>query len=227
MAITPQQTVQLKQVSRGNFLMSNVLKHNVLFREGTKGDAAYILTEGKIEISGTVEGHNKVFANLTPVSIFGEMALFLDEGVRTATATAREDSKVIKVTKDDFDEYLQNSPKVITSIITVLVNRLKTTTQKAMKVPSANMGVVRMLDMFVANGAKELKYESTLKSLADSFLTTTEKIEHYIQELADQGLLTISRNNNERRVIQILEQDLFKTVVQNKKNKLSTEAPFT
>ena len=61
------------------------------------------------------------------------MALFLDDNMRTATAIALEDSKVIEVTKDDLDEFMRASPKVIASIITVLVSRLKTTTKKAMK----------------------------------------------------------------------------------------------
>ena len=126
----------MKQVSHGNYLMRNVLKHNVVFNEGTRGDAAYILTEGKIEISGIIEGHKKVFAILKPISIFGEMALFLDDNTRTATAIALEDSKVIVVTSDDLEQFMRESPKVISSIITVLVGRLKTTTKKAMKVPS-------------------------------------------------------------------------------------------
>lgn len=217
MTIVQQQTVQMKQVSRGNFLMRNVLKHNVVFNEGAKGDAAYILTEGKIEISGIIEGHKKVFANLKPISIFGEMALFLDEGLRTATAIALEDSKVIAVTKDDLDEYMRESPKVIASIITVLVSRLKSTTKKAMKVPSTGMGVVRMLDMFAANGTMELKYESTLKTFADTFITSTENIEQYIHGLAQQGLLVVGRDGNDRRIIRIRERELLNAVMQNKK----------
>jgi len=214
--IVQQQTLQMKQVSRGNYLMRNVLRHNVVFNEGSRGDAAYILTEGKIEISGTIEGHKKVFAILKPISIFGEMALFLDEGVRTATAIALEDSKVIVVTKDDLDEFMRESPRVISSIITVLVSRLKSTTQKAMKVPSTGMGVVRMLDLFATNGKMELKYDPTIKAFADTFITTTEKIEQYIHGLAEQDLVAIGRDSSDRRIIRIMERDLLHSVMQKK-----------
>lgn len=208
--------LQMKQVSRGNYLMRNVLKHNMVFTEGAKGDAAYILTEGKIEISGTVEGHKKVFAILNPISIFGEMALFLDEGVRTATAIALEDSKVIVVTQDDLDEFMRESPRVIASIITVLVNRLKSTTKKAMKVPSIGMGVVRMLDLFATNGKLELKYEPTIKSFAETFVTSTDKIEQYIHGLAQQELLAVGRDASDRRIIRIRERDMLHAVMRNK-----------
>ncbi|WP_242653056.1 Crp/Fnr family transcriptional regulator [Pseudodesulfovibrio hydrargyri] len=209
-----QQNVQLKQVSRGNYLMRNVLKYNMVFNEGSKGDAAYILTEGKIEISGTVEGRKKVFAILKPISIFGEMALFLEDGVRTATAIALEDSKVIVVTRDDLDEFMRKSPKVIASIITVLVGRLKSTTRKAMKVPSVGLGVVRILDLFSACGKLELKYDPTIKTLAETFVTTPDRIERYVRELADQDLLAVGRDVNDTRIIRIRERDMLAAVMQ-------------
>lgn len=211
-----QQQIQMKKVSHGNFLMRNVLKHNVVFNEGAKGDAAYILVEGKIEISGIIEGHKKVFAILNPISIFGEMALFLDEGARTATAIALEDSKVIVVTKDDLDEYMRQSPRVISSIITVLVSRLKSTTKKAMKVPSTGMGVVRTLDLFASNGKMSIKYDSFVKSQSETFVTTPERIEGYLHGMADQGLVAIGRDENDTRVIRLRERNLLSAVMKKK-----------
>ncbi len=216
MTIVQQQTVQMKQVSRGNYLMRNVLKHNVVFNEGTKGDAAYILTDGKIEISGIIEGHKKVFAILRPISIFGEMALFLDDNARTATAIALEDSKVIVVTKDDLEEFMRESPKVISSIITVLVSRLKSTTKKAMKVPSVGMGVVRILDLFASNGQMTIRYDSAVKSMADTFVTMPDRIEQYIHGLSEQGLLVIGRDEHDTRVIKLRERHILNAVMKHK-----------
>ncbi|QGY38764.1 cyclic nucleotide-binding domain-containing protein [Pseudodesulfovibrio cashew] len=211
-----QQPLQMKQVSRGHYLMRNVLKHNVVFNEGAKGDAAYILTEGKIEISGIIEGHKKVFAILKPISLFGEMALFLDEGTRTATATALEDSKVVVVTKDDLQEFLRESPKVIAAIITVLVGRLKSTTRKAMQVPSVGMGVVRTLDLMADHGITTIRYDKTVRSLADTFVTTPERIEGYIHGLADQRLLVVGRDENDTRIIRLREKHLFNEIMRSK-----------
>jgi DNA-binding MarR family transcriptional regulator len=121
------------------------------------------------------------------------------------------------VTKDNLDEFMRESPKVIASIITVLVSRLKSTTKKSLKVPSIGMGVVRILDMFATNGKMELKYESTIKTLADIFVTSTEKIEQYVHGLAQQELLAVGRDTNDRRIIRIRERDMLIAVMQNKK----------
>ena len=212
-----QNTIEMKRVSKGNYLMRNALKHNVIFNEGAKGDAAYILTQGRVEISAVVEGHKKVFAILNPVSIFGEMALFTEDGVRTATAIPLEDSKIIVVTKDDLQDFIQQSPKVISAMITVLVNRLKSTTKKAVKIPSVGMGVVRTLDLFARNDTMSIGYDACVKSLADTFLTTTERIEGYIHGLQNEGLLAIGRDEHDRRTIKLREKHLLNEVMRNKK----------
>ena len=63
-----QNTVVMKRVSQGSFLQRSVLKHNVIFTEGSRGDEAYLLVDGKVEISGSVDGRKKVFAVLQPVA---------------------------------------------------------------------------------------------------------------------------------------------------------------
>lgn len=212
-----QHSIQMKQVSKGNYLMRSVLKHNMIFSEGTRGDAAFILTEGKVEISGTVEGHKKVFAVLKPISIFGEMALFTNDGTRTATAIALEDSKIIVVTRDDLEDFMRESPKVIAAIITVLVSRLKSTSKRAMRAPSVGMGVVRTLDLFAHNGTMSITYDTLVKSLADTFLTTTDRIEGYIHGLQNEGLLSVGRDEHDQRVVKLRKKDILNEVMRNKK----------
>lgn len=212
-----QNSIQMKQVSKGNYLMRSVLKHNVIFNEGSKGDAAYILTEGEVEISSVVDGHKKVFAILKPISIFGEMALFTDDGTRTATAIALKDSQIIVVTKDDLDDFMRKSPKVIASIITVLVARLKSTTKKAMRVPSIGMGVVRTLDLFAQNGTMTIGYDGIVNSLADTFITSTDRIEDYIHGLQDKGLLVVGRDDADQRIIKLREKHILNEIMRNSK----------
>jgi len=212
-----QHSIQMKQVSKGNYLMRSVLKHNVIFNEGARGDAAYILTEGEVEISGVTEGHKKVFAILKPISIFGEMALFSDDGTRTATAIALKDSKIIVVTKDDLDDFMRQSPKVIASIITVLVARLKSTTKKSLRVPSMGMGIVRALDLFAQNDTMTIGYDGFVNSMAATFLASSDRIESYVLGLQDKGLLVIGRDDINQRVIRLREKHILNEVMRKPK----------
>jgi CRP-like cAMP-binding protein len=180
----------MRRVSKG-FLVKTFLKHNVVFVEGSRGDQAFILMEGEVEISGTVDGRKKVFAVLKPPSIFGEMALFLEDQTRTATAMTLEDTKLVIITRDDLDDYFAKAPQVISSILQVLVSRLKATTKKALKVPNVPLGICRALHLFVLNGHMELGYDSAIRTLADMFVISPAAVENYLGQLAEQGHLNI------------------------------------
>jgi len=213
-------SVVMKRVSHGSFLQRTVLKHNVVFTEGSKGEEAFLLVEGKIEISGSVDGRKKVFAVLQPVSIFGEMALFLEDKSRTATAIALEDSKVVVMNRDDLEGYIDSAPPAISAMLRVMVARLKSTTKKALRAPNVPMGIVRVLDLFESNGKNEILYDSAVRQLADIFVCGAQTIEGYLQGLATQGHIAIESVEQEgiaasgRRVIRIITPHLLQTVIQ-------------
>ncbi|HWR04048.1 MAG TPA: cyclic nucleotide-binding domain-containing protein [Humidesulfovibrio sp.] len=212
-------SVVMKRVSQGSFLQRTVLKHNVIFSEGSKGEEAYILVDGKVEISGSVDGRKKVFAVLQPVSIFGEMALFLENHGRTATAIALEDSKVVVLNGDDLDGYIESAPPAIQAILNVMVTRLKNTTKKALRAPNVPMGIVRVLDLFELNGKTEILYDSAVRHLADIFVCSPATIEGYLQGLVTQGHLAIDVSGaagpaaSGRRVIRLLTPHLMQAVL--------------
>src|SRR5271154_3526854 len=63
-----------------------------IFREGAPGDGVYFVKEGLVEISGLVGGNTRrVFSQLGPGEIFGEMAV-IEDRPRSATATPPKDT---------------------------------------------------------------------------------------------------------------------------------------
>ena len=218
-----QDTVVMKRVSQGSFLQRTVLKHNVIFTEGSKGDEAYLLVDGKVEISGAVDGRKKVFAILQPVSMFGEMALFLDDRGRTATAIALEDSKVVVLNRDDLEGFIEAAPPAIAAMLNTLVARLKSTTKKALRAPNVPMGIVRILDLFESNGVTEIGYDQAVRHMSDIFVCSPQTIEGYIQGLAQKGHVVVDTSGGSgpaasgRRVLRILTPQLLHVVVNTPK----------
>ncbi|MBU1228678.1 MAG: cyclic nucleotide-binding domain-containing protein [Proteobacteria bacterium] len=211
-------SVVLKRVSQGSFLQRTMLKHNVIFTEGSKGDEAYLLVDGKVEISGSVDGRKKVFAVLQPVAMFGEMALFLEDHGRTATAIALEDSKVVVINRDDLQDYIDTCPPAIAAMLNVMVSRLKKTTKKALRAPNVPLGIVRVLDILQANGVSEVLYDSAVRQMADIFVCGPQTIEGYLHGLAGQGHILVDTSGGSgpatsgRRVLRILTPQLLHAV---------------
>ena len=82
----------------------------VLFNEGDPGDALYIIYEGAIRISKTIDrdaGTEKSLALLSAGTYLGEMTL-LEGASRSASARAEVDSVVLKLSREDFIRLLHN-----------------------------------------------------------------------------------------------------------------------
>ncbi|MBF0094752.1 MAG: cyclic nucleotide-binding domain-containing protein [Alphaproteobacteria bacterium] len=96
---------------------------NVVFREGEEGDRAYLLQEGAIEIVSEAAG-GKVLGVITPGSLFGEMAL-IDDKPRMATARAKEQSTVVIIGRQAFQEKLQKADPFIRGLLKIFVRNIR------------------------------------------------------------------------------------------------------
>ena len=81
---------------------------DVIFEEGIEQDSLFITLSGRVLISkATRTGEQKSIATLRAGSFFGEMALF-DDFVRSATATAVGDVRVLEMSKSALMEFIAN-----------------------------------------------------------------------------------------------------------------------
>src|SRR4030095_7135228 len=98
-----------------------------IFRKGDPGDAMYLIDIGKVRISVTdTEGQTVNLADLGPGDFFGEMAMLDGQG-RSATATAVEDARLAKLTREDFLQFMRDDPRVPLELLNSLTARLRRT----------------------------------------------------------------------------------------------------
>ena len=100
-------------------------KYDLIFTEGSPGDCAYMIDEGRIAIIAEKNIH---LAILSTNAIFGKMAL-IDEEVRTATAFALEDSQLSVITPKTLHYLMENEPLTLGPLLGVLSQRLRQTTK--------------------------------------------------------------------------------------------------
>src|SRR5690348_1620263 len=112
----------------GQFLtIHDYPKSATIFRKGDPGDAMYLIDLGKVGISITdADGHVVTLAELGAGDFFGEMAMLDGQG-RSANAVALEDSRVAKLTRDDFLQFMKSDPRVTLELLTALTHRLRRT----------------------------------------------------------------------------------------------------
>jgi CRP-like cAMP-binding protein len=79
----------------------------ILFRAGDVADGAYVVQQGSFALQAPRAGDADVVAG--PGTLLGESAL-LAETIRPATATAREDSTVLRISRTMFLKMLEGYP---------------------------------------------------------------------------------------------------------------------
>ena len=80
----------------------------------------YVVIEGEVDIIV----HGKVVLSLVPGGILGEMAL-IDEQVRSATAVAKTDCKLVPITERRFLFLVQQTPFFSIEVMKIMAYRLR------------------------------------------------------------------------------------------------------
>lgn len=100
-----------------------------ILEEGQPGKNLYIIAEGMVEIRKRIEdGREKLLAALEEGTFFGEIALF-DRGLRTASVRALEDTTILEIDGDRFNELISSHPvpgvKILRAMMAEMVYRLR------------------------------------------------------------------------------------------------------
>lgn len=93
-----------------------------IFEEGESGQHAYLIERGAIRISACRQGEEKELAILREGEMFGEIAL-IDQRLRTASATALEETTLIPISRALMVDKLKHSDPLLSYILDVLVER--------------------------------------------------------------------------------------------------------
>ena len=130
-------------------------KSATIFRNGDPGDAMYLIDVGKVRINITdADGAVVTLAELGPGDFFGEMAM-LDGHGRSANATAIDDARLAKLTRDDFLSFMRSDPRVTLELLTALTQRLRRTDELLRHRVSRNVNQEEALRMTFADRAAD------------------------------------------------------------------------
>lgn len=101
----------------------------MLFHEGDPGGSLYVILSGRVKVSAfSSEGRECVLSFAGPGEVLGEITL-LDGGPRTASGCALEATRALHIARRDFLPVLERNSQATLHIVSVLCERLRTTSQ--------------------------------------------------------------------------------------------------
>lgn len=99
-----------------------------IFAQGDEGDAAYIVISGSVDVIVGTDGSATAVTTLGRAEIFGEIAVLCDLR-RTTGIRAHEDASVLKLSRTQLLNLMQEFPDIALEMIRILGNRLQATTK--------------------------------------------------------------------------------------------------
>jgi len=108
-----------------------VAKGDPIMKQGEKGNEAYLVQSGKVQVFVEHNGKRKDLAVLGPGQIFGEMALIIDQP-RSASVEALENSNLIIITRPMIIEKLAKTDPTIRALMPMLMDRIKEANKAAL-----------------------------------------------------------------------------------------------
>ena len=115
----------LKQMLESQATKVRLNTGEVLFEQGDAGDALFAITDGALEFSILSAAGRKLSLDIMrPGAVFGEIALF-DPGDRTATATALEPSRVLRLRNRDVLTQILRHPELAGDLLRLAGQRMR------------------------------------------------------------------------------------------------------
>lgn len=96
---------------------------SVIFETGSVSEALYIILSGRVQIVDVVNDEEVEIATLGPGDFFGELSLLLHT-MHSKLARALEDTELMVLPKDSFQELLASNPEVAAHFRRKLETRL-------------------------------------------------------------------------------------------------------
>jgi len=116
---------RLKQMLESQATEVRLGAGDVLFEQGDAGDALFAITDGALEFSILSAAGRKLSLDIMrPGAVFGEIALF-DPGDRTATATALEPSRVLRLRNRDVVSQVLAHPELASDLLRLAGQRMR------------------------------------------------------------------------------------------------------
>jgi len=180
-------------------------KGSVILFEDDPGDALYVVLSGQVKVVLIGEdGREVILSMLKMGDFFGEMSL-IDDQPRSAHVIAVEDSGLLVLRRDDFRACLEESPRIALGLLQALSRRLRRADDKigGLVLLDVNGRVARLLlELADEHDGQNIPRKVTHHTIAQMIGSSRETVSRTIRDLADKGLIRVSRKD-----IAILQRD--------------------
>lgn len=187
----------LTKVGKGKTTLESPKKHTI-FSQGDAAEAVFYVQAGKVKLTVvSQQGKEAVIAILERGAFFGESCL-AGQAIRTATATAVEDSSIVRIDKEAMISVLHEEPAFAELFMAYLLAHTIRIEEDLVDhlFNSSEKRLARVL-LLLAHFGKEGKPETVIakisqETLAEMIGTTRSRVNFFMNKFRDLGFIEYS-----------------------------------
>jgi CRP/FNR family cyclic AMP-dependent transcriptional regulator len=169
---------------------------SVIVFEDDPGDAMYLVGSGQVKVVLIAEdGREVILSVLGEGAVFGEMSV-IDEEPRSAHVIAMEDSVLVVLRREDFQNRLRHSPDVSIALLKELSRRLRRADETIANLVLLDVNgrvASLLLRMAEEEGGDRITRRLTHHTIAQMIGSSRETVSRTMRALVDRGVLDVSR----------------------------------
>lgn len=172
-------------------------KNAILINEGDRSDSLYVIESGKVKVFvSDEEGREMILNILAPGDYFGELAL-IDDAPRSASVMTLQPTKLVMISRADFQQCLRDSPEMAYNLIRNMAQRIRglTDSVKSLALMDVYGRVARtLLDLAEeSDGQLVIEQRLTHQEIANMVGASREMVSRILKDLTTGGYVTVDR----------------------------------
>ena len=158
-----------------------------IFKEGDPGDGLYVVQAGEVEISAVMgSGKRHGFFRVLDGDFFGEMAV-LDRQPRSACATARGETRLHFLPREEMTALLSRSPDLATTLLQEISQRIREFNQQYIR-ELLQAERLALIGRFASSIVHDLKNPLTIIGIGAE-VACLDSSTHDVRKTAEQRIL--------------------------------------
>jgi len=184
-------------------------RDEVVFHRDDPAGQVFLITSGTVKVSIPDEqGHEVVIALERGGDVFGDLALF-DDGPRSATVTALNETHTLALARQDFISTLERNPDAMRRMLALLVKTIRHSTGHIEDLVFLDLpGRVAKCLLDLADAAGSDQVDLTQEDLAAFVGATRVSVNRVLADLEKRGAIKIGRRNIQLKDRAILQGEI-------------------
>ncbi|MFP4416569.1 MAG: Crp/Fnr family transcriptional regulator [Chitinispirillaceae bacterium] len=172
----------------------------VICEEGSLGREMFIIEKGSVGVFKNGENGRVKLATVGENGIIGEMSI-LDNLPRSATVIAQQQTSVTLINESIFKNTLQKAPIWLTSIVKIVVSRLRDANRRASQSPlrDKKLGILSLIRLLLSESGCQIEEKQALSLnvlLLEAF---------YVSRLSKKEVNDLLEGLQRRQIIEIVQ----------------------